>query len=132
MGWNIFECVSMCFGVILQWEVKHRSFVSQWMKFTPFQKALSGRRVMINIQSSFYSCHPVVTHLVHPFSTMARLSLVALLALAFSGVAFAAPPDSQEVVVVDGVRTAASWSYVDCGVWVLTPEMQPIKLNGDT
>ena len=61
---------------------------------------------------------------------MARLSLVALLALAFSGVAFAAPPASQEVVVVDDVRTTAGWSYSDCGVWDLASEMQPIKLNG--
>lgn len=63
---------------------------------------------------------------------MVRLSLVALLALAFSGVTFAAPPASQEVVVVDNVRTTAGWSYSICGVWVLTPEMQPVNLNGVT
>lgn len=72
----------------------------------------------------------VVTHPVQPLSpTMARLSLVTLLALAFSGVAFAAPPASQEVVVVDDVHTTAGWSYSDCGAWVFASEMQHIKLN---
>ena len=64
--------------------------------------------------------HINVTHLVPPLtSTMTRLSLVALLALAFSGVALAAPPASQEVVVVDNIHTTAGWKYDDCGMWVL-------------
>ncbi|KAF9650515.1 hypothetical protein BDM02DRAFT_3185355 [Thelephora ganbajun] len=46
---------------------------------------------------------------------MARISLVALLAFAFSGVAFAAPPASQEIVAVDDVHATASWSYSLCG-----------------
>ncbi|KAF9785545.1 ML domain-containing protein [Thelephora terrestris] len=47
---------------------------------------------------------------------MTRLSSVALLALAFSGVVVAAPPALQEVVVAGDVHTAAGWSYTDCGI----------------
>ena len=49
---------------------------------------------------------------------MTRLSVVALLALAFSGVAVAAPPATQEVVVPGDVHTAGGWSYTDCGACV--------------
>jgi hypothetical protein len=49
---------------------------------------------------------------------MTRLSSVALLALAFSGVVVAAPPALQEVVVAGDVHTAAGWSYTDCGACI--------------
>ena len=61
---------------------------------------------------------------------MARLSLIALLALAFSGVAFGAPPASQEIVVVDDIHTTAGWSYSVCGMWVSAFKMQPTEPNG--
>lgn len=61
---------------------------------------------------------------------MARLSLVAFLALAFSGVALAAPPASQEIVVAGDVHTTASWSYSNCGVWFSRPGCDPVGLNG--
>ena len=61
---------------------------------------------------------------------MARLSLVAHLALAFSGVAFAAPPALQEIVTVDDAHTASSWSYSVCGMLVFASETQPIEVNG--
>lgn len=61
---------------------------------------------------------------------MARVSFVALLALAFSGVAFAAPPASQEVVAVGDIRTTAGWSYSICGMWVFAFEMQRTEPNG--
>ena len=53
-----------------------------------------------------------------PSSTMTRLSLAALLALAFSGVVVAAPPALQEVVVASDVRTTGSWNYTNCGTCV--------------
>jgi len=52
---------------------------------------------------------------------MARLSLVAFLALAFSGVAFAAPPASQEIVAAGDAHTTAGWSYSVCGMSFLVP-----------
>ena len=52
---------------------------------------------------------------------MTRLSYFAFLALAFSGVALAAPPASQEVVAVDDVRTTAGWSYSICGTCCRVP-----------
>jgi len=61
---------------------------------------------------------------------MTRLSLVALLALAFSGVVSAAPPASQEIVAVGDVHTKTSWSYEDCGMWVFASEMQRTRPNG--
>ena len=76
--------------------------------------------------------HTAVTPVVPLSSTMARLSLVALLALAFSGVAFAAPPASQEIVAVDDVHTTSSWSYSVCGTLVFASETQPIDANGVT
>ena len=63
---------------------------------------------------------------------MARLSLVAFLALAFSGVALATSPDSQEVVADDGVKATASWSYSVCGTWVFTFVTQPVEPNAAT
>ena len=50
-----------------------------------------------------------------PSSTMTRLSLVALLALASSGFVIATPTAMQEVVVAGNARTTNSWSYTDCG-----------------
>lgn len=76
--------------------------------------------------------HTSVTYLVPPLRppTMTRLSLVALLALAFSGVACAAPPASQEIVAVDDVHTKTSWSYEDCGMWLFASEKQRTRPNG--
>ena len=56
-------------------------------------------------------------------STMTRLSFVAFLALAFSGVALAAPPASQEIVAVGDIRTTAGWSYSICGTSLLVFRM---------
>jgi len=67
-----------------------------------------------------------VTQLFLP--TMTRLSIVTFLALAFSGVALAAPPASQGTVAVDGVRTMVGWSNTDCGMCVVVFRGQP--LNG--
>jgi len=53
---------------------------------------------------------------------MARLSLAAFLALAFSGVAFAAPPASQEIVAFGDAHTTAGWSYSVCGTLLLVPQ----------
>lgn len=61
---------------------------------------------------------------------MTRLSLVAFLALAFSGVALAAPPASQDIIVADDVHTTASWSYTDCGAWVHMFRGAVIELKG--
>jgi len=65
-------------------------------------------------------CHIAVTQLVLS-STMTRLPFVAFLALAFSGVALAAPPASQEVVAADDVRTTGGWSYSVCGTCCRVP-----------
>ena len=67
--------------------------------------------------ASVTQCHAGVTQLALS-STMTRLSFVAFLALAFSGVALAAPPASQEIVAVDDVHTTAGWSYSICGTCV--------------
>lgn len=61
---------------------------------------------------------------------MARLSLLAILALAFSGVALAAPPASQEIVVPGDVHTSASWSYTTCGAWSSSLGAWPLELSG--
>ena len=53
---------------------------------------------------------------------MTRLSLLTFLALAFSGVALAAPPASQEIVAAGGFFTGGSWSYTDCGTWYFAVE----------
>lgn len=60
---------------------------------------------------------------------MARLSLVALLALALSTVVLAAPPALQEIVVDSGVHTAASWSYDNCGTWFSRFGAQSVRLS---
>lgn len=61
---------------------------------------------------------------------MTRLSLVvAFLALAFSGGALAAPPASQEVVVVDDVHTMGGWSYSVCGTRTLVFRNATIELK---
>ena len=57
-------------------------------------------------------------------STMTRLSFVALLALAFSGVALAAPPAPQEIVAVGDVHTTGGWSYSICGTCVAVFRIQ--------
>jgi len=69
--------------------------------------------------------------LVPSLSTMARLSLLAFLTLAFSSVALAAPPASQEIVVVDDVHTAASWSYTTCGSPADIVDIKSITLSPD-
>ena len=61
-----------------------------------------------------------MTQLFLPPPTMTRLSFVSFLAVVvFSGVAFAAPPASQEIIAVDDVRTTAGWSYINCGMCVV-------------
>ena len=61
---------------------------------------------------------------------MARLSFIALLALAFSNVALAAPPISQEIVAVGDVHTTDKWSYSNCGACLYTASV--VSLNGIT
>lgn len=88
-----------------------------------------GKAVRVGALLKRAGVTPIVTHLVPLLSTMARLSLVAFLALALSSVTLAAPPALQEIVAANDVHTTASWSYVDCGTWLLCPGMHPVELN---
>ena len=63
---------------------------------------------------------------------MTRLSLLTFFALAFSGVALAAPPASQEIVAAGGLFTGGSWSYTDCGTWYFAVGVQPKELKASS
>jgi len=61
---------------------------------------------------------------------MARLSFIALLTLALSGIVHALPPAQQEILDRP-VHNSASWSYTDCGLPTDVIEVRSLTVSPD-
>ncbi|KAI0067734.1 hypothetical protein BV25DRAFT_1876416 [Artomyces pyxidatus] len=64
---------------------------------------------------------------------MARLSLLALLALTYLSATRATPFESQEALVLNGppVHTTEGWSWIDCGLETDAIQIQSIDVSPD-